>query len=91
MTDDAHHMGGVTLRVEGIAQGLAVDRQCLVLLRVDFVPALQGAVQVRGVNADQHVADDRLAGHDVAAPLATAAEALAGLRPQTLRPSAMAL
>ena len=55
--------------------------------RVDFVPALQGAVQVRGVDADQHVAEDRLAGHDVAALFATAAEALARFRPETLRPN----
>src|SRR5271166_2022915 len=79
-------MRGVTLRVEGIAQGLAVNRQRLILPRVDFVPALQGAVQMSGGDADQDIAEDVLTGHHVTAPLATAPEALAGLRPEALGP-----
>lgn len=43
----------MTLRVEGVAQGLAVDGQRFILLRVDVVPALQGAVEMGGFDADQ--------------------------------------
>ena len=86
MTDDAHHMSWVTLRVEGIAHGFAVEGQTFVFPGVGLIPAAQGAVQVRRVDADQHVADDRLAGHDVTTLFATAAEALARFRPETFRP-----
>ena len=90
MTDDAHHMRRMTLRVEGVAHGLAVDRQRLILPRVDFVPALQGAVQMGGGDADQDIADDVLAGHHVTAPFATAPEALAGFLPETCAQSEIA-
>ncbi len=86
MTDDTHHMGWTAFFIEGVAHGLAVDGEAFILPGVGFVPALQGAVQVRGFDADQHIADDRLTGHDVTALFATAAEALARLLPQTLRP-----
>ena len=86
MTDDAHHMRGVTLLVEGMAQGLAVNRQGLILPGVDFVPALQGAVQMGGGDADQDIAEDVLTGHQVTASLATAPETLAGFLPKALRP-----
>jgi hypothetical protein len=86
MTDDAHHMRGVTLLVEGMAQGLAVNRQGLILPGVDFVPALQGAVQMGGFDANQDIAEDVLTGHQVTASLATAPETLAGFLPKALRP-----
>ena len=47
MTDDAHHMRRLTLLVQGVAHGLAVDGQTFVLSGVGFVPAVQGAVQMR--------------------------------------------
>src|SRR5664279_3271113 len=86
MTDDAHHMRWMTLCVEGVAHRLAIDGEALILARVDFVPALQGAVQRGGGDADQDIAEDVLTGHHVTAPLATAPEALAGFLPETLRP-----
>ncbi len=86
MTDDAHHMRLMTLLVEGVAHGLAVDSQRLILPRVGFVPAPEGAVQMRGGDADQDIADDVLTGHHVTAPFPTAPEALAGFLPETLRP-----
>src|SRR5271169_3178093 len=39
-----------------------------------------------GGDADQNIAEDVLAGHDVTAPLATAPEALPGLLPEALGP-----
>src|SRR5271169_1009045 len=86
MTNDAHDMGLTALVIEGVAQGLAVDGETLILPGVDFVPASQGAVQMGGGDADQNIAEDVLAGHDVTAPLATAPEALPGLLPETLGP-----
>ena len=65
---------------------LAVNGQTFVLPGVGFVPAAQGAVQVRGVDADQHIAEDRLAGDDVAALFATAAEALERFLSETFGP-----
>ena len=76
----------MTLIVEGIAQGLAVDRQRLILPRLDWVPRSQGAVQRRGGDADEDSAEEVLTGHHVTAPLATAPEALAGFLPAALRP-----
>ncbi len=46
------------------------------------VEALQGAVELVGVDAHQHVADDEQAGHLVVAAAAPAAEPLAGTRGQ---------
>lgn len=59
MTDDAHHMGLMAFGIEGVAHRLAVDGEALILARVDFVPAPQGAVQVGGLDADQHVKEGR--------------------------------
>src|SRR5205823_4481444 len=87
MTDDTHHMRLVTLLIEGVAHGLAIDGQTFILARVEFVPAAQGAVQMRGVDADQNIADDELAGYDVTAFFATAPETLPGLLAETFWPN----
>src|SRR5437867_10111961 len=76
MTDDAHHMSLLTLLIQGVAHRLAVDGQTLISRAIDFVPALQGLVQMRGGDADQHIAQDVLAGHDITTLFATAAKAL---------------
>src|SRR5438309_1127895 len=86
MTDDAHHMSLLTLLIQGVAHRLAVDGQTLISRAIDFVPALQGLVQMRGGDADQHIAQDVLAGHDITTLFATAAKALSGLRSEALRP-----
>src|SRR5256886_6381705 len=75
MTDDAHHMSLLTLLIQGVAHRLAVDGQTLISRAIDFVPALQGLVQMRGGDADQHIAQDVLAGHDITTLFATAAKA----------------
>src|SRR5439155_1570208 len=74
MTDDAHHMSLLTLLIQGVAHRLAVDGQTLISRAIDFVPALQGLVQMRGGDADQHIAQDVLAGHDITTLFATAAK-----------------
>src|SRR5438552_2238540 len=86
MTDDAHHMSLLTLLIQGVAHRLAVDGQTLISRAIDFVPALQGLVQMRGGDADQHIAQDVLAGHDITTLFATAAKALSRFLPQALRP-----
>jgi hypothetical protein len=58
MTDDAHPMRLMALLIKGVAQGLAIDGQTSILPGVDFVPASQGAVQMRGGDADQEIAED---------------------------------
>src|SRR2546421_8335762 len=55
MTDDAHHMSLLTLLIQGVAHSLAVDGQTLISRAIDFVPALQGLVQMRGGDADQPI------------------------------------
>ena len=73
-------VGGVG--VDGVAHGLAVDGDGVVVGAVVGVEALQGAVELVGTDAHQHIADDELAGHLVAAAAAPAAEPLAGARGQ---------
>src|SRR5437879_11329153 len=65
MTDDAHHMSLLTLLIQGVAHRLAVDGQTLISRAIDFVPALQGLVQMRGGDADQHITQDVLARHEL--------------------------
>ena len=70
--------GGVG--IDGVAHGLAVDG--VVGAAAGGVEAPQGAVELVGVDAHQHVADDVFAGHLVAAAAVPAAEPLAGARRQ---------
>jgi len=74
MTDGAENMGLVAVRVDGIAHGLAVDGEAFVGLAVDGIPALQGAVEVLGVDADEHIANDRFAGDRIAVVAVAATE-----------------
>ena len=69
------HLGGVG--VDGVAHGLAVDGDGVVVGAAAGVEALQGAVELVGVDAHQDVADDELAGHLVAAAAVPAPEPLA--------------
>jgi len=86
MTDDTHDVGLTALIIEGIAHRLAIDGETLIFAGVGLVPALQGAVQMGGIDADQHIADDGLAGDEVTALFETTAKAGPGLRPQALGP-----
>ena len=73
---------GLFVRLHGVAHGLAVDGDGVVVGAVVGLEALQGAVELVGVDAHQHVADDEQAGHLVVAAAAPAAEPLAGTRGQ---------
>ena len=68
--------------IDGVAHGLAVDGDGVADIAAGGVEALQGAVELVGVDAHQHVADDVFAGHLVAAAAVPAAEPLAGARRQ---------
>ena len=72
--------------VDGVAHGLAVDGDGLAAVAAFGVEALQGAVELVGVDAHEDVADDELAGHLVAAAAVPAAEPLAGARGQVRGP-----
>ena len=86
MTDDAHDMGLIALLIDSIAQGFAINCETFVLLPIDLVPALQGAVDVNGIDADKHIADDVFARDKVAAVFVTASEALPGLGAKAFGP-----
>ena len=74
------------VRVDGVAHGLAVNGNGLVVDAAVGVEALQGEVELGGVDAHQDVADDVLAGRLVATAAAPAAEPLTGARGQVLGP-----
>ena len=61
MPDDTHDMRLLALFVDGVAQRLAVDGERLVVPAVLLVPALQRAVELFGVDADQEGTDGGLA------------------------------
>lgn len=73
MPDDTQHVGLASLRIEGVAQRLAIDRQAFVGFGVLGIPALQRLVQLPRVDADEHRAQHAAARHPVATrPIATA-------------------
>ena len=74
--------GARGVSIDGVAHGLAVDGDGVVGAAAGGVEAPQGAVELVGVDAHQHVADDVFAGHLVAAAAVPAAEPLAGARRQ---------
>ena len=53
MTDHAHDRGLISLIIEGVAHGLAVDGQAFVLPTKSLVPTLQRPVEILGIDADQ--------------------------------------
>ena len=54
LTDHAHHMRALALLIQGVALGLAVDGRgdSHPLAPTAFVPALQGAIQIGGRDAN---------------------------------------
>jgi len=89
VADSAEDVGlarAVSVFGDGVAQGLAVDGQRLVAGAVGLVPALQGAVELAGVDAAEHIADDGLARHGAASAAAAAADSLPGLLGQVPAP-----
>ena len=86
MADHAHDMGLKTFFINGIAHGLAVDGQTLILFAIGLVPALKGFIQMHRVDANKDIANDREAGDDIAPVFATAIETLSGLLAKIIRP-----
>ena len=86
MTDDTENMGLMPLFIDGVAHGFAVDGQTFVFLGVGLVPALQGSIEMHGIDPDQDIPDDGLAGDEVAALLVAAVETLAGPLAEALGP-----
>jgi hypothetical protein len=86
VTDHAHDVGLLAVLIQGIAHRLAIDGQTFIFPRVAFVPASEGTVQARWLDADQHIADDVFTGHLIAALSPTAAESPPGLGAQALGP-----
>ena len=88
MAHGGEQMGSGTVVVDGVAQGLAVERDCLVVAGVILVPARQGVVEIFGDDPDQELADGVGGGRLEDAVSASASEALAGRLAQVLCPLA---
>jgi len=86
MSDDTHDMGLMPLRIDGVAHGLTVYGETFVLIPIGFIPPLQGAVQIDGIDADKNIADDILTGEEVAALFTAAVETLPCLGAKALGP-----
>ena len=78
MTDDAHDVG-LTVLIDGVTHGLAIDGEAFILPGVDPVPALKRPVEMVRFDTDEDIADEGLAGNNTAAVILPAAEALSGL------------
>lgn len=70
VADDTHDVGLMAVLVDGVAHRLAVDGQAVVFPAIGRVPPLQGAVELGRVDADENVADDVFAGHQILAAAA---------------------
>ena len=86
MANHAHDVGLMPLFIQGIAHGLAVYGQTLIVLTVGVVPLLKGAVQMHRVNADEDIAKDGEARNQVATLFAAAIEALSGFLTKAVGP-----
>src|SRR2546429_8955681 len=67
LTDNAHYMRALALLIQGVAHGLAVDGQTLIPCAIAFVPALQGAIQIGGGDANYHISEGGIAGGPIIA------------------------
>jgi hypothetical protein len=79
MPDNAHDMDLITVFIDGVAHGFAVNGQAFVLLAIVLVPALQCTIKVFGPDADKNVADDIEARDVVAFVTIPTPEAASGL------------
>ncbi len=86
MAHDTHDVGLTALSINGIAHGLSVDGKAFVGLTIDLIPALQSLVEVKGIDADETVANNGLARHAVAPAFTAATEALSSLGAEALGP-----
>ena len=74
MTDDAHDVCLIPLFINGVEHGFSVYGETFVLFTVEFVPTLQGQVEMPGINTDTDIAKDGLTGDDITAVFVAAIE-----------------
>lgn len=86
MTNGAHDVSLMALIVDGVAHRFSIDGETFVLLSIDLVPALQCTVQMHGIHAGEHIADDGQARHDVAPVFVSAAETFPGFFSEAFGP-----
>ncbi len=86
MPEDAHDVGLLALGVDRVAHGFAINGQAVVLFAMDGLPALEGSVELRGIDADEQVAYDVFTRYQATTVRDTAAEPRLGLGAQTLGP-----
>ena len=86
MTDDTHDMGLMPLRIDGVAHGFTVYGETFILLPIDVIPPLQGAVKIYGIDADEDISKDGEARNQVATLFAAAIEALSGFLAKAVGP-----
>ena len=86
MADHAHEVGLISFFIKGIAYGLSVYGQALILLAIGVVPALKGSIQVQGIKADQDIANDGETGNEIATIFTATVETLSDFVSQALRP-----
>ena len=86
MPDNAHDVDLIALFINGVAHGFAVNGQAFVLLAIALIPALQGVIEVLGIDADKNIADDIEARHLVALVAVTAAKTASGILAEIVRP-----
>jgi len=86
MPDNAHDVGLTTFVVNCVAHDFSVNGKAFILLAVYFIPALQGTVEMHGIDSNDYVADDRKAWHDVAVVYKSTTKSLPGLLTKALGP-----
>lgn len=84
--DNPHDMDLIAVFIDGVAHGLAVNGQAFVLLAIDLVPTLQGAIDVFGINADEDITDNVETRYMVALVVITASESASGLLAEVVCP-----
>jgi hypothetical protein len=87
VSDDTEDVGLPLLVVDGIAQGLAIEGQALVGGGHLRAPLLQRGIERSRIDAREHIANPRAAGHLVAAVAIPAAKARTRRLAEVLRPS----
>jgi len=86
MTHHAHDVGLMTLLIDGVAHGFAIQGERVIILPGGFIPALNGAVQVLGLEAGKEIADDEEAGDEIAALFPSATKTFPGVLAEALSP-----
>ena len=86
MADHAHDMGLLAVGIAGIAHRFTVDGQHGIVLSEGLMVVFESAVEMRGVDPNQDIANDRFARHKVATVDSPAAKSLSGFNSKALGP-----